>query len=1700
MKNNNPIVALLLATAVLTGLTMTARAQTDGTATFTVSTVNYNGSYDPKHVAAVWVVNSSGAFVKTLCRHAGTRVGYLYKHNADRAGYAGIDGTTSATISTQPQTHTETWNCRGTDGLVVPDGTYYIRVEYTSSNAQGPYMASNCQFVKGPTAVTTSFPNFSNASGQFTGMSLTYTPYNEVAVTGLTPSSGTVNSNVAVVVTVANQTQNTLSFNVALSNLTSGTLIGTLPVNSLAGSASTSLTFNWSTTGLSAAPYQIQAVASKLPTETNVGNNVLTTTITLSSQTAADISVTGLAPSDGVINGTVPLRVTVANKVASATGPFMVVVSNLTAATSLTSSSNAWRVAASDNDAEENLTTHAVSLTSTDLELVVDTVSQAVGIRFPELAIPKNAAISSAFIQFTDKTLDNLNTDPIALTIRGQAADTAAIFAATASNISSRPDTAASVAWVPPTWADSAAGSDQRTPDLKSILQEIVNRSGWTSGNAMAFKITGSGSRRAWSYDGSAPNAPQLIVQWMAASSLIATQQVANLAALATTNLTFSWNTAGVTAGVYQVSALAGPLATETFIADNTLVSGIALREAFHDVAVNSILLALIVPPNVVTNVIIAVTNRGDVSETFTHTLRDLAAQTPVINTRVITNLAAYAGTNLVVAWNTATNAGFSLGYHTLQADIAPVPGETSLLNNTNTLSVIVASGMTTNALVAKSSVWKVLDKGLDISKAPWQTSSYYDGFWTSGSAPLGYGLVNIATTLGYGGVTSNRYTTTYFRREFTMDFAPLSITGRLMRTHGVILYLNGTEIARQNMPAGAATYSTLASGIVTGSSATNYFGFAIAPSNVVVGRNLLTAELHLAAVTNTTAGFALELSTVTPTIPLQPRVAVVAVEPEGTVQSGDTLGISVELVNNGNAATSALVLIRDAVTGAILASQTVTLLVPGEGTSVRLTWPTYGASAGAHTLQAVTVINGVTNLADMASAPITLAASDFSSRKVAASGSIGGRCSAVAVSGRYVYLGCGATLEAWDALNPAAPVRLGALRLPGIIESLAASNSWVYAAAGSAGIQIIDASAPTQLLHRATFDSSGFARRISLAGTLLYVADALGGVRVLNVSAPASPTLAGAYQTAGPAQALAYASPRLLVLDGYNGLQNLHAANPAAMTVTGSVSQLTAGLAVTAVSGAALVADANGRVYRINTSVPATPTVVTNALLSGAGRGLAVSASGTALYVAAGSAGLLTLDATTLSLQSTTAVGDEAYDVAVAGTTLYVAAGFAGCRSLNIVTPLAPVPLAVYATGARAVDAAASGSTLVVAADEGGLQVHSLQNLALPSRLATITSVTNSRCVEVVYPFAYVGDGLYGLKIFNIANPAAPILVGTHPVSALSHIRRIALSGSRAVLTDGRVLQLLSVANPAAPVLLATVTNTPGSFVFDVAALGNQAYAACGNAGLRIYGLDNGLALGNTYATPGPATGVTGVSNLLHVACGPSGWVTLSIAVSPVNPVLVKASATGTAFGTASAGQLVYLTDGAHAGRALNVSAPLTPVAVTNFPNLTQALRVRAVRGLLLTAEDEAGMAILNASPGDINLNGIPDSWEQQIVDASVQTNGPVRSVLDVDMQTVGPNRFTYYQSYLAGLTPTDPNSVLAISAVTPLPNSGGQLVIQWYSVPGKRYTLYKSTDLTAQFTAIPAATGIVAAGATASYTDTVTTGRAFYMVVVTP
>jgi hypothetical protein len=174
------------------------------------------------------------------------------------------------------------------------------------------------------------------------------------------------------------------------------------------------------------------------------------------------------------------------------------------------------RIVTGTDDAEES-PSGSVSLGGGDLELVTDGSSvQTVGLRFTDLALPPGATILEAWIQFW---ADEGHSDPTTLVLEAQAAAHAPPFLSSKYNLSLRPRTQASAVWIPAPWEMvGEALEKQRTPDLRALVQEVVNGGGWASGNAIAFLITGQGRRVAESFEASPLRAALLQVVYLNAS------------------------------------------------------------------------------------------------------------------------------------------------------------------------------------------------------------------------------------------------------------------------------------------------------------------------------------------------------------------------------------------------------------------------------------------------------------------------------------------------------------------------------------------------------------------------------------------------------------------------------------------------------------------------------------------------------------------------------------------------------------------------------------------------------------------------------------------------------------------------------------------------------------------------------------------------------------------------------------------------------------------------------------------------------------------------------------------------------------------------------------------------------------------------------------------------------------------------------
>ncbi|MDB4766278.1 lamin tail domain-containing protein [bacterium] len=199
-------------------------------------------------------------------------------------------------------------------------------------------------------------------------------------------------------------------------------------------------------------------------------------------------------------------------------------------------------------------------------------------------------------------------------------------------------------------------------------------------------------------------------------------------------------------------------------------------------------------------------------------------------------------------------------------------------------------SGVTSTQLFPEGSDWKYFDQYTSLDNEDWTNSSYDDSQWAENQSELGYGDNDVATTIGYSGTADNKSITTYFRKTFSVAAGTYSSAS--LNVHfddGVAVYLNGVEIGRQNLAAGA-TFTTTAS-----STADTDFTFNFDPGLLVDGNNTLAVEIHQASGTSSDISFNASLSVTDDTSSTSPPITLntsTNVQAR-TFQSGQWSGLS---------------------------------------------------------------------------------------------------------------------------------------------------------------------------------------------------------------------------------------------------------------------------------------------------------------------------------------------------------------------------------------------------------------------------------------------------------------------------------------------------------------------------------------------------------------------------------------------------------------------------------------------------------------------------------------------------------------------------------------------------------------------------------------------------------------------------------------
>ena len=181
--------------------------------------------------------------------------------------------------------------------------------------------------------------------------------------------------------------------------------------------------------------------------------------------------------------------------------------------------------------------------------------------------------------------------------------------------------------------------------------------------------------------------------------------------------------------------------------------------------------------------------------------------------------------------------------------------------SNLDFATVDVIQRRTVTLLPAGSS-WRYWDQGTAPATS-WIRRDFSDSDWSAGPAILGYGGDRETTVIDFGPDPNRKHITTWFRRTFVIDDPSRLANVRigLLRDDGAAIYLNGTELLRDELPNGTLSATTLASSTASGNEELTYYPHDVPVSRLVRGTNLFAVEIHQISASSSDIAFDLRLT-----------------------------------------------------------------------------------------------------------------------------------------------------------------------------------------------------------------------------------------------------------------------------------------------------------------------------------------------------------------------------------------------------------------------------------------------------------------------------------------------------------------------------------------------------------------------------------------------------------------------------------------------------------------------------------------------------------------------------------------------------------------------------------------------------------------------------------------------------------------------
>jgi len=281
------------------------------------------------------------------------------------------------------------------------------------------------------------------------------------------------------------------------------------------------------------------------------------------------------------------------------------------------------------------------------------------------------------------------------------------------------------------------------------------------------------------------------------------------------------------------------------------------------------------------------------------------------------------------------------------------------------------------------------------------------------------------------------------------------------------------------------------------------------------------------------------------------------------------------------------------------------------------------------------------------------------------------------------------------------------------------------------------------------------------------------------------------------------------------------------------------------------------------------------------------------------------------------------------------------------------------------------------------GLSIIDVHDPEHPIFLGCISTPGTSECVAVQGQFAFVADGLEGLRILDVSDPSSLVEVGYYD-RFLAWVFRVVVSGDLAfAATSHDGLTILDISSPADPHLIRSY-ETPG-YAYGIALSGSYCMV-CSWPNLVVFDVSdpsNAILAGSIGIDFGMGEIVVSEA-LAYIAAGYGGLQIYDIS-RPADPTLIGATDEhGSARNLSLDGDRAYLAYDEWGVRAADISNPLFP-SIDGIWNVAGSSEDVAVAdGIVLLANHYHGTRVFDASDAaNLHLVGdIPtDNLAYQIV-----------------------------------------------------------------------------------------------------------------------